>query len=344
MTTREASHAGSWYTDDGPTLSAQLQSWLDAVPTSINDIPSIPQPRARIIIAPHAGYSYSGPAAAYAYKCLDLSRCKRIFLLGPSHHLYLPTLALPSPSLQSYSTPLGALPLDIPTLNTLRSTNQFDTLDLDDDEAEHSLEMHLPYIHHLLSHSSSSSQTPPPPPTPLVPILIGSTNPSTERKYGALLSPYLADETNIFISSSDFCHWGLRFNYTFYIPSLSPSSSPLLPTNTTTIHGISLTKSQKTPPKNPYIYESIAHIDHACMNAISTGSHEAFLKVLRETGNTVCGRHPIGVVMAGLEVLRGRNELGEEGGKFRFVRYERSSDAKNVGDSSVSYASAFAVM
>lgn len=52
MTTREASHAGSWYTDDGPTLSKQLQSWLDAVPSSIDGISPIPQPGARIIIAP----------------------------------------------------------------------------------------------------------------------------------------------------------------------------------------------------------------------------------------------------------------------------------------------------
>ncbi len=93
------------------------------------------------------------------------------------------------------------------------------------------------------------------------------------------------------------------------------------------------------------------------MSAIETGSHEAFLKILRETGNTVCGRHPIGVVMAGLEVLR--KELGgiEEGenegedevdgvakGRFKFVRYERSSNVERVGDSSVSYASAFAVL
>ncbi|KAL8669466.1 MAG: hypothetical protein Q9168_005939, partial [Polycauliona sp. 1 TL-2023] len=156
MTTREASHAGSWYTDDGPTLSAQLQSWLDAVPSSIDNISPIPPPGARIIIAPHAGYSYSGPAAAYAYKCLDLSRCKHIFLLGPSHHLYLPTCALPLPSLKTYSTPLGPIPLDTSTLSTLRSTNEFTALPLEDDEAEHSLEMHLPYIRHLLSRSPSS--------------------------------------------------------------------------------------------------------------------------------------------------------------------------------------------
>ncbi|KAL8863898.1 MAG: hypothetical protein Q9198_010245 [Flavoplaca austrocitrina] len=218
MTTREASHAGSWYTDDGPTLSKQLQSWLDAVPSSINDISPIPQPGARIIIAPHAGYSYSGPAAAYAYKSLDLSKwyatahssvlrtstnttfSKRIFLLGPSHHLYLPTCALPLPSLKTYSTPLGPIPLDTSTLSTLRSTNEFSALPLDADEAEHSLEMHLPYIRHLLSLSSPSSSTKDGF-KGLIPILIGSTTPSSERKYGNLLAPYLSDPENIFITS-----------------------------------------------------------------------------------------------------------------------------------------------
>ena len=90
------------------------------------------------------------------------------------------------------------------------------------------------------------------------------------------------------------------------------------------------------------------------MEAIESGSHERFLKVLGETGNTVCGRHPIGVVMAGLEgVLRdemGKKDTGvDEGqggrrGRFRFVRYERSSEVRRVGESSVSYASAFAVL
>ncbi|KAL8778252.1 MAG: hypothetical protein Q9213_007504 [Squamulea squamosa] len=202
--------------------------------------------------------------------------------------------------------------------------------------------MHLPYIHHLLSslhNPSTSSKTLP----GLVPILIGSTTPSSERKYGALLAPYLVSPENIFIISSDFCHWGLRFNYTYYLPSSSSSSSS---------EGISLSaKTHKSPPSSPAIHESIGKLDHACMSAIESGSHEAFLKVLRETGNTVCGRHPIGVVMAGLEVLRRergemgeREEEGDKKGRFRFVRYERSSEVERVGESSVSYASAFAVL
>ena len=77
------------------------------------------------------------------------------------------------------------------------------------------------------------------------------------------------------------------------------------------------------------------------MGACEQGKHEGWLEVLEETGNTVCGRHPIGVVMAGLEVLE---KEGKGSGRFRFVRYERSSEVKGPGESSVSYASAFAVV
>lgn len=79
------------------------------------------------------------------------------------------------------------------------------------------------------------------------------------------------------------------------------------------------------------------------MDAIESGSHEEFLENLRETGNTVCGRHPIGIVMAALEVLE-KEGVGEGKGRFRFVRYERSSDVRDISDSSVSYASAYAAL
>lgn len=338
MATREASHAGSWYTDDGPTLSRQLQGWLDAVPNTIDGVGQIPQPGARIIIAPHAGYQYSGPAAAWAYKCLDLSKCKRIFLLGPSHHLYLPNCAL-TQKCTSYSTPLGPLPLDTSTLSTLRQTGEFSSLPLPADEAEHSLEMHLPYIHHMLSLSYPSASEFP----GLVPILVGSTSGSSERKYGALLAPYIKDEENVFVISSDFCHWGTRFQYTFYIPNSPSASSSIIDPS----KGISLTtKNCKHPPTDPPIHESIKKVDKYCMNAVEFGLHGRFWDALHKTGNTVCGRHPIGIWLAGLEALK--DELGEgEGlfmGRFRFVRYERSGEVKSVGESSVSYASAFAVL
>lgn len=155
--------------------------------------------------------------------------------------------------------------------------------------------------------------------------MVGNTSASTERSLGQLLAPYLSDPSNAFVISSDFAHWGVRFSYTYYQPSSGSA--------------VSLRTGQKAPT-NPEIHESIKAVDFECMGACESGSHQGWLDVLRETGNTVCGRHPIGVVMAGLE------SLGVQDGKglFRFVRYERSGEVKRIAESSVSYASAFAVL
>jgi len=160
---------------------------------------------------------------------------------------------------------------------------------------------------------------------PLVPIMIGNTSATTERTLGKILAPYLADPTNAFVVSSDFAHWGLRFRYTHYQPSTGDATS--------------LRSSSKTPT-NPEIHDSIKKVDFECMGACETGSHQAWLDVLSETGNTVCGRHPIGVVMTGLEEVR----EGDSQGLFKFLCYERSGEVKQVSESSVSYASAFAVL
>ncbi|KAI9807845.1 MAG: hypothetical protein M1825_005150 [Sarcosagium campestre] len=345
---RSASHAGSWYTSSGPALHSSLDSWLAAVPNPLSGTGPLPVPRARIIIAPHAGYSYSGAAAAYAYASLDLSRAKRIFLLGPSHHAYLPGCALSEH--KSYATPFGDLPLDAATIAALRSTGKFELMNKDVDEAEHSLEMHLPYIFHLLSRTFSSQASSSFP--PLVPILVGSTSAASERLYGAILAPYIADKDNVFIVSSDFCHWGLRFSYTAYLQSLPPTTLDTTNNNNSssssneTLEGLDLIKlrAKSKSPRDPSIAESIGSLDRLAMDGIESGRHEGFLAVLSKTSNTVCGRHPIGVVMAALEALREQGKLNHDGGRFRFVRYERSSEVVDVADSSVSYASAYAVL
>lgn len=83
-----------------------------------------------------------------------------------------------------------------------------------------------------------------------------------------------------------------------------------------------------------------------CVAACEQGGLDGWLEVLRETGNTVCGRHPIGVVLAAIEKLEGQGDVDvDEGkGRFRFVRYERSSEVVSLRDSSVSYCSGFAVL
>lgn len=167
---REASHAGSWYDDRETTLNGQLDGWLAQVrpqaipqpPLSVVDIDvkapassssssaaaaalSMPVAECKAVIAPHAGYAYSGPAAAWAYKCIDATKYKRIFVLGPSHHVYIDGCALSA--CQTYSTPVGDLPLDRDTIAELKATGEFaQDMSISTDEDEHSIEMHLPYI------------------------------------------------------------------------------------------------------------------------------------------------------------------------------------------------------
>lgn len=109
----------------------------------------IPVTGARAIIAPHAGYSYSGPAAAWAYKAVDWSKAKRIFLLGPSHHYYLDNCAFSQ--CKTYSTPMGDLVLDLDTIAELEKTKLFGKMSRSADENEHSIEMHLPYIYKMFT-------------------------------------------------------------------------------------------------------------------------------------------------------------------------------------------------
>jgi AmmeMemoRadiSam system protein B len=96
-------------------------------------------------------------------------------------------------------------------IKELKSKGDFTTMSISQDEDEHSLEMHLPYIYAILSKYTlefpvfdirNFSSIP-----PLVPIMVGSTNVAKEKEYGRLLAPYLANRENLFIVSSDFCHW-----------------------------------------------------------------------------------------------------------------------------------------
>lgn len=226
------------------------------------------------------------------------------------------------------------------------------------DEDEHSIEMHLPYIHRLLQLQLPNTPTAQYP--PLVPIMVGSTSAGTEQAFGALLAPYLADPSNAFVISSDFCHWGSRFRYTYYLPQ-APRPGPQLPMSSDVLPqpgldhekvldsieaasvGHALQRRDRISNREPAIHESISAFDIATMTAITTGSARIFLDTIDRTGNTVCGRHPIGVIMAALEVVTANKPTGEQG-RFHFLRYERSSDAVDVDDSSVSYVSALAVL
>ena len=82
----------------------------------------------------------------------------------------------------------------------LQATGLFDQMSQSVDEEEHSIEMHLPYVAKVME-SRRGQFT-------IVPVLVGALKEEREVEYGKIFSKYLADPSNLFVISSDFCHWG----------------------------------------------------------------------------------------------------------------------------------------
>ncbi|KAK5580894.1 hypothetical protein RB653_000918 [Dictyostelium firmibasis] len=246
---RNCTHAGSWYLENAQKLDKQLSDWLSVVARQNQHVKSI--------IAPHAGYSYSGRAASYAYINLIPENFKRVFILGPSHHVYMKTCGLTK--LDTWETPLGDLMVDKETSNKLYNTGNFIWNTKGVDEDEHSLEMQLPYIAKIAEKRLSELS--------IVPIMVGSLSVDLEELYGKILAPYFDDPENFFVISSDFCHWGERFSYTRY-------------------------ENRDVP-----IYKYIEELDRKAMKIIEGGDPLQFSKYLKETKNTICGRCPIAVML-----------------------------------------------
>ncbi|KAG0236128.1 hypothetical protein BGW42_004012 [Actinomortierella wolfii] len=217
-------------------------------------------------------------------------------------------------------------------------------MSLDTDENEHSLEMHLPYLYKIFEPNTTeppSSIRVEPPTVLLVPILVGALTTAKEAQYGQLLAPYLDDPNNLFVISTDFCHWGTRFDYTYYVDSQGHVSHRLQ-NSPPRLNGkpSPLSSSPSSKPQDPPIYASIEKLDHEGMAVIETGSHQAFAEYLHRTKNTICGRHPIAVLLAAVEALEKSKDQTDKH-RIRFVYYAQSSHVQTLHDSSVSYASAF---
>ncbi|OXU27633.1 hypothetical protein TSAR_004162 [Trichomalopsis sarcophagae] len=291
---RRASHSGSWYSENGFELNKQLGDWLNAADLSHGP--------ARAIISPHAGYSYCGACAAFAYRQISPVVVRKIFILGPSHHVRLPGCALTQARV--YKTPLYDLHVDQRINKELADTGHFEWMDMDTDEDEHSIEMQLPYIAKVMEDFKDSFT--------VIPILVGSLSPEREAMYGRLLAPYMADPQTLFIISSDFCHWGQRFRYTYYDRSCGA------------------------------IHKSIKNLDQMGMNIIENMTPSSFTEYLRKYGNTICGRHPIGVLLQAIQSLK--ETTNGQRMTLKFLKYAQSSQCNNMNDSSVSYASASMVV
>jgi AmmeMemoRadiSam system protein B len=152
-----------------------------------------PVPKA--IIAPHAGYIYSGAIAASAYARLvpAAERVRRVVLVGPAHRVAFRGLAVPS--VDAFATPLGPLRIDKAAIDGIARLPQVHVHDAAHAD-EHALEVHLPFLQMIFADVS------------LVPIVVGDASP--EEVAAVLEALWGGDETAIIVSS-DLSHY-LSYN------------------------------------------------------------------------------------------------------------------------------------
>ena len=181
---RPAAVAGSFYPADAATLRRAVEGYLAGA-----EAPQGPPPRA--IIAPHAGYVYSGPIAARAYAALAAWRgvARRVVVAGPCHRVYVPGIAVPSAS--AFATPLGTLPLDEAALARLRALPWVETNDRAHAQ-EHCIEVQLPFLQSVLGGFQ------------LVPLVVGDASPD---EMAATFEAVWEEPHTLVVVSSDLSHY-----------------------------------------------------------------------------------------------------------------------------------------
>ncbi|MGE5504260.1 MAG: AmmeMemoRadiSam system protein B [Actinomycetota bacterium] len=183
---RPTAVAGMFYPADPAELKSQLDLFLAQARTRVEDGP-IP----KAIIAPHAGYVYSGPVAASAYVRLApaAGKIRRVVLLGPSHRVAFRGLAVGSA--EAWAGPLGPVAIDRDTVGRLASLPGVVALDAAH-AAEHSLEVHVPFLQAVLGRFT------------LVPIVVGDAGPD---EVAAVLDAVWGGPETLIVVSTDLSHY-----------------------------------------------------------------------------------------------------------------------------------------
>jgi AmmeMemoRadiSam system protein B len=191
--TLEPAVAGSWYPASESALAEVVDRWLGRA--------SVPPASARPVglIAPHAGYAYSGEVASHGFRTVLGARYARVIVVGPSHYAAFRGAVIPDAD--AYRTPLGAVELDRGALEALRQAEGFE-MNGAAFRPEHSVEAEIPFLQRALA-----------PGWRLVPVLVGggSSGPMAARIARGLRA--LAGPDTLVVASSDFTHFGVRFGY-----------------------------------------------------------------------------------------------------------------------------------
>ncbi len=191
---RLAAVAGSFYPANPKDLSAMIDDLLAKV-----TVPQITDP-ILAVVAPHAGYEYSGPVAAYTYAQLKGHKYTRVVVIAPSHHVAFDFTSIYDGD--AYATPLGNVPVDkafAQKLVKMSSTMKLSSQGHDPTSAggEHAVEVQLPWLQKVLGNFE------------VVPIVMGDQSYESSRALGVALVKLIKKEggDTLVLASSDLSHY-----------------------------------------------------------------------------------------------------------------------------------------
>jgi AmmeMemoRadiSam system protein B/AmmeMemoRadiSam system protein A len=187
-TVKEPAVAGSFYPADRKKLEADVEQYL-AQPGDPPD-----EGRLLAVVAPHAGYVYSGGVAGHSYAKLKGRDIRTVIMLGPTHYAAVNGAVIyPGGALK---TPLGIVKTDEALARSLASDKDGVRLAAEPFEREHSLEVQLPFLQKVLKDFS------------VVPILIGRMTTESYRHLGDKIATILKkDEKAVIVISTDLSHY-----------------------------------------------------------------------------------------------------------------------------------------
>ena len=185
---RRTAVAGTWYPDNPVRLVGELNVHLANADVDMDAPP-------RAIVAPHAGLVYSGPVAAYAYNAARLVRASAVILVGPSH--FVPFTGVSIWPSGAWETPLGAIRVDEDLASAIRDSSGCIVEVEAAHGREHSLEMQLPFLAHLM------------PGVPIVPMVMGAQTRVTAFELGNALAGAIgaSGKDVLLVASSDLSHY-----------------------------------------------------------------------------------------------------------------------------------------
>jgi AmmeMemoRadiSam system protein B len=190
-TLRKSAIAGSWYPGEPSILRRDIENYFNSVPDLELEGEIVG------LIAPHAGYVYSGQVAAYAYKLIYGKKYDAVIVIGPSHRIAFSGVSIYGKG--GYETPLGIVPIDESLAKEVKALSKI----IEDIPAahlqEHSVEIQLPFLQVSLGDFS------------FVPLVMGDQGANTCQELAETIYQVTRGKKILIVGSSDLSHF---YNYT----------------------------------------------------------------------------------------------------------------------------------